>query len=217
MRRRSTTGPASMSAAMSAALLQRQQFQQRARHRQQRQRPSPRRSAGRRGLAVRSELRGRHRRPVQLAVRQCRRGLPRRLCLHQQPARARLDHRPRRLHLGSGPALCEGRLRLFRQQRDRDARRRADCLRHLGQSLAAATPSAPASNTCSRRTGRPRPSTSTTISAMPISPRRSRWCRPAPSPPTITSSRLGVNYRFNWARPGDRALLTRPRAGETNR
>ena len=45
------------------------------------------------------------------------------------------------------------------------------------RSQATATPSASASNTCSRRTGRPRPSTSTTISATPASPRRLRWCR----------------------------------------
>ena len=39
--------------------------------------------------------------------------------LQQRPARDRLDHRPRRLHLGSGPALRQGRLRLFRQPRHR--------------------------------------------------------------------------------------------------
>ena len=40
------------------------------------------------------------------------------LRLHQRSARPRLDHRPPRLHLGSGPGLCQRRLRLFRQQRD---------------------------------------------------------------------------------------------------
>ena len=42
--------------------------------------------------------------------------------LQQQPARPRLDHRPRRLHLGSGPGLREGRLRLFGQPRHPDLR-----------------------------------------------------------------------------------------------
>ena len=45
--------------------------------------------------------------------------------LQQQPARPRLDHRPRRLHLGSGPGLCQRRLRLFRQPRHADLQRRA--------------------------------------------------------------------------------------------
>ena len=36
----------------------------------------------------------------------------------------RLDHRPLRLHLGSGAGLCQRRLRLFRQPRNPDIRRR---------------------------------------------------------------------------------------------
>ena len=51
-----------------------------------------------------------------LGKQQPQRGLPRRLRLQQRPARPRLDHRPRRLHLGSGPGLRQGRLRLFRQR-----------------------------------------------------------------------------------------------------
>ena len=73
---------------------------------------------------------------------------------------------------GPGLRLREGRLRLFRQQRERDGRRRAGRASSSLAITATATPSAPASNTCSRRTGRPRPSTSTTISATPTSPRR---------------------------------------------
>ena len=38
-------------------------------------------------------------------------------------------YRPRRLHLGSGAALRQRRLRLFRQPRDADVRRRSDRLR----------------------------------------------------------------------------------------
>ena len=80
-----------------------------------------RRRAGRRRLAGRAELRDRCRRPVLLAERQRhQRELRQRLHLQQRPARDRLDHRPRRLHLGSGPALREGRLCLCRQ-RDADA------------------------------------------------------------------------------------------------
>ena len=41
--------------------------------------------------------------------------VPDRLRLHQRPAWHRLGHRPHRLHLGSGAALREGRLCLFRQ------------------------------------------------------------------------------------------------------
>lgn len=45
-----------------------------------------------------------------------------------------------------------------------------------------------ASNTCSLRTGRPKPSTSTIISATRASP-RVRWSAPVTSPPTTTPSR----------------------------
>ncbi len=47
--------------------------------------------------------------------------------------------------------------------------RRAGRLHARSRTIATATPSAPASNTCSPRTGRPRSSTSTTISATPTS------------------------------------------------
>ena len=64
-----------------------------------------------------------------------------------------------------------------------------------------AIPSAPASNTCSRRTGRPRPNTSITISATP---------RFTAGPPDIVGTRfrddehtvkVGLNYRFGWGGP----------------
>ena len=55
--------------------------------------------------------------------------LPERLRLHQRPAWHRLGDRPHRLHLGSGTALREGRLRLLRQPRDPPARRRAGGVR----------------------------------------------------------------------------------------
>ena len=127
--------------------------------------------------------------------------------LHQQPARPRLDHRPRRLHLGSGPALREGRLRLFRQQRDGDARRRADRVRDHQATTATATPSAPASNTCSRRTGRPRSSTSTTISAAPTSPHRRRWSPTGKLHHRRSRLQGGRELPHQLGRPGHRALL----------
>ena len=94
---------------------------------------------------------------------------PERLRLRRQPACDRLDHRPRRLHLGSGHGLRQRRLRLFRQQRHADLRRRSRSPSRSIRTTATATPSAPASNTCSRRTGRPRPSTCITTSAAPAS------------------------------------------------
>jgi len=45
--------------------------------------------------------------------------------IYTTPACARLRDRPRRLHLGSGPALREGRLCLLRQQRVAGERRRS--------------------------------------------------------------------------------------------
>jgi outer membrane immunogenic protein len=50
---------------------------------------------------------------------------------------------------------------------------------------ATATPSAPVSNTCSPRIGRPRPSINITTSAAAVSLRQPRWSRSAPS---ITTS-----------------------------
>ena len=56
----------------------------------------------------------------------------------------------------------------------------------LNRDHATVTPSAPASNICSRRTGRPRPSISITISARAASSRRPRWSRSARSTTTST-------------------------------
>ena len=113
------------------------------------QRPPARRRSGRPRLAIRAELGARHRGPVFLARQeQPHRHLPRRLRLHQRSARPRLDHGPHRLHLGSGPGLCQRRLRLFRQQREGDPRpafRSPSCSM---ATTATARPSAPASNTC---------------------------------------------------------------------
>ncbi len=72
-----------------------------------------------------------------------------------------------------------------------------------------AIPSAPVSNTCSRRTGRQRPSTSITISAKPPSP--------ADLPPIVGARfrddehtvKVGINYRFGWGGPTAPALLKR--------
>ena len=64
-----------------------------------------------------------------------------------------------------------------------------------------ATPSAAASNTCSRRTGRPRPSTSITISATPTS-RPARPISPAAGFRNDEHTvKVGVNYRFGWGGP----------------
>ena len=80
-------------------------------------------------------------------------------------------------------------------------RRRAGGLYHRWEATRTATPSAPVSNTCSRRTGPPRPNTSITISAAPPSPA---------GPPPIVGARfrddehtvkVGVNYRFGWGGP----------------
>ena len=94
-------------------------------HRQQQRRPLPRRRAGRRRLPVRAELGAsvsKASTPGSAATTtpflHRRR---RRLRLHPQPARPRLGHRPPRLHLGSGAALRQGRLCLFRLQRNPDA------------------------------------------------------------------------------------------------
>ena len=149
--------------------LQRQQRLQR-RGAERFQRPPARRRSGRPRLAIRAELGARHRGPVFLARQeQPHRHLPRRLRLHQRSARPRLDHGPHRLHLGSGPGLCQRRLRLFRQQREGDPGRRADPPSCSMATTATATPSAPASNTCSPRTGRSKASTCITTSAAPAS------------------------------------------------
>ena len=121
---------------------------------------------------------------------------------HRQYRPARLGHRPVRLHLGSGAALRQGRLCLARQHQYRRQPRPA-CRWPLPPTATTRTaiPSAPASNTCSRRTGPPRPNTSITISATPPSPA---------APPEIVGARfrddehtvkVGVNYRFGWGGP----------------
>ena len=78
----------------------------------------PRRCAGRLRLPVRPELGARCRRSVQLARRHQQRRLRftvrRHLRLLGQPEGSGFGHRPSRLHLGSGPALRQGRLCLRR-------------------------------------------------------------------------------------------------------
>ena len=63
------------------------------------------------------QLGDRCRSPVQLArqQQQCRRAFPGRYAGDREQQPARLGHRPARLHLGSGAALRQGRLRLARQ------------------------------------------------------------------------------------------------------
>ncbi len=120
----------------------------------------------------------------------------------------RLDHRPHRLHLGSGPALREGRLRLFRQPRHPDPRRRADRPSRSMATTATATPSAPVSNTCSRRTGRSRASISTTTSAAPASWRPVALAAVRQLPPRRAHVEARRQLPLQLRQPGGRALLT---------
>ena len=122
----------------------------------------------------------------------------------------RLDHRPRRLHLGSGPALCQGRLRLFRQQRDADLGG-VPVAFALDGNHATATPSAPASNTCSRRTGRPRPSTVLQFRRQPLRrPGRAGAVRQLPQRRAHAEGRRQLSLqlrRARWSRATDRFEL----------
>ena len=131
------------------------------------------------------------------------------LRLQQQPARPRLGHRPRRLHLGSGAAVRQGRLCLLRQQRDPDASAACRPRSRSTAAITTATPSAPASNTCSPRTGRPRSSISITTSA------RAASSRPAPLIPlrqlpqrrAHREGRHELPLQLGW--PGGREVLIR--------
>ena len=72
-----------------------------------------------------------------------------------------------------------------------------------------AIPSAPVSNTCSRRTGPPRPNTSITISATPPSPADRPEIVGARFRDDEHTVKLGVNYRFGWGGPVAAQILTR--------
>ncbi len=68
-------------------------------------------------------------------------------------------------------------------------------------AITMATPSAPVSNTCSPRTGRPRSSISTTTSARPASSLRRRWNAFGSTRNDEHTVKAGINYRFNWGGP----------------
>ena len=199
MPRRSTTGPASTSAVTSAA-----HSPATTAWSPQQRRPFPRRRAGRIRLSVRSELGARYRSPVQLArPATITAGSSRAACWSPPTtACAWIGHRPARLHLGPGAALRQGRLCLEgRQQPWTSPPWRAGGLSPQSATIATATPSAAASNTCSPRAGPPRSNISTTISAAPPS-------RLVPRVIVGTSFRddehtvkAGLNYRFNWGGP----------------
>ena len=64
-----------------------------------------------------------------------------------------------------------------------------------------ARPSAPASNTCSPRTGRPRSNISITISAAPTFVTPAALARFGSFRNDEHTVKAGINYRFNWGGP----------------
>ena len=188
-------------------LLHRRPSRRRVRGRQQprrQRRPVHGRRAGRLRLPVRHQLGDRRRGPVQLAFQQQqqRRAVSGRHAGDREQQPARLGHRPARLHLGSGAALRQGRLTpgaTIPISASPSPARRWRSPPRVPRRMA--TPSAPASNTCSRRTGRPRPNTSITISATPPSPAVRRPIIGSRFRDDEHTVKVGVNYRFGWGGP----------------
>ena len=119
----------------------------------------------------------------------------------------RLGHRPPRLHLGSRPALREGRLRLFRQPRDAAARRRSG---------------RPSPSTSDHRDGYTvgagleymfAPNWSAKVEYQYYDFGNAAFTAPVALAPFGSfrndehTVKAGINYRFDWRRPGGREVL----------
>ena len=87
---------------------------------------------------------------------------------------------------GPGLVYVKGGYAFSDNNRDADPSAACPSASRSIATTATATPSVPAWNTCSRRTGRPRPSINTTISATAAFWPRPRWCRSAASKMTNT-------------------------------
>ena len=166
-------------------------------------RPVPGRRAGWLRLPVRDQLGDRCRGPVQLAAGNNNRRAVSRAATLVTANTDQLGSVTGRLGYTWGPALLYAKGGYAWRDNNNIGVSSAACRWHLPPMAATGTaiPSVPASNTCSRRTGPPRPNTSITISATPPSPA---------GLPTIVGARfrddehtvkVGMNYRFGWGGP----------------